>query len=91
MTDTTRVQVGRLAFRVEGEIWAAYYAKADTMEGATWLGSIKLTLVEDEGRKLAFMALMRSAVSDAMAGLFGVEPTWGDEKDAPEHERAGRA
>ncbi len=33
-------EVGRLAFRVEGDNWNAYFAKQDTMAGAIFMGSI---------------------------------------------------
>jgi hypothetical protein len=41
MTDKL-MQVGRLAFREEGEYWNAYFAAEHTMDGALLLGSIRL-------------------------------------------------
>ena len=81
----TKKQAGRLALRVEGDTWVAYYAMPDTMDGALVLGSIKMALVQDQGRRHAFMELMKSAISEVL----DVE-SW-DERPAPEHERAGRA
>ena len=44
-------QVGRLAMRVEGDFWRAYYAMPGTMEGALLLGSIAMGAVQREGPK----------------------------------------
>lgn len=86
-------QMGRLAMRVEGDWWNAYYAMPDTMEDAILLGSIRMIFVHDFSAKEIFMALMRDAVSAIIKDRIGVEPSWPDEggKPAPEHERAGRA
>jgi hypothetical protein len=54
-------KMGRLALRVEGNLWCAYYALPDTMEGALFLGSIRKVFVEDAERKLVFMELMKEA------------------------------
>jgi hypothetical protein len=87
MSDTT--QIGRLALRQEGDWWKAYYAMPGTMECAIPLGSILLRFVADEGRKKAFMDLMREAVGDIIEETAGVRPTWGGPERAPEHERSG--
>ncbi len=85
-------QIGRLAMRVEGTLWCAYYAMPNTMDGAVFLGSIAMAFVEQPDRKEAFMALMREAVSDLIEERTGTRPTWprGPEP-APEHERSGKA
>jgi hypothetical protein len=83
-------QVGRLAFRVEGNTWVAYYALPDTMDGALVLGSIKMALVEDKIRKRIFMDLMKNAVGDFLEGKFGPIESW-NEQPAPESERSGSA
>lgn len=83
-------QMGRLAMRIEGDDWAAYYALPDTMEGAFRLGSVKMAIVRDLERRQMFMDLMRHFIGDILAGKFGEEPTWKTEP-APEHERSGRA
>jgi hypothetical protein len=66
--------MGRLALRTEGNFWVAYYALPDTMEGALFLGSIRLQFVEDAERKLVFMALMKEAVSDILEENTGERP-----------------
>lgn len=79
-------QAGRLAFRVEGDNWNAYYAMQDTMEGALYLGSIRMALVQIPRRKEAFIEIMRDAVGDILGGIVGAEPSWVT-VTAPEHER----
>jgi hypothetical protein len=89
---TERQKMGRLALRVEGSLWCAYYALPDTMDGALFLGSIRLQFVEDAERKLVFMALMKEAVGDILEEKVGERPTWPEgEQPAPEHERGGNA
>jgi hypothetical protein len=57
-------KVGRLALRVEGSLWCAYYALANTTDGALFLGSIRVAFVEERPeRRAAFMELMREAVA----------------------------
>lgn len=85
-------QIGRLALREEGSTWCAYYALADTMEGAVFLGSIRMgAVVNNPDRKQAFMDLMRDLVADILEEKTGARPTWGGAKSAPEHERSGNA
>jgi hypothetical protein len=83
-------KMGRLALRVEGDLWCAYYALPDTMDGALFLGSIRTVFVEDAERKLVFMALMKEAVSDIIEDRTGERPLWPEgAQPAPEHERGG--
>ncbi len=82
-------QVGRLALRAEGENWNAYYALPGTMQGALFLGSIKLRFVQDQARKQAFMNLMREVVSDVIEETTGHRPVWPHPPQvAPENERS---
>lgn len=82
--------IGRLAMRHEGDLWVAYYALTDTMEGAVLLGSIKMALVVENTKcKDAFMSLMRECVSDMLEEKLGTRPTWQGAHAAPEHERSG--
>lgn len=83
-------QVGRLAMREEGENWVAYYAQTGTMEGAIFLGSIRMgAITRHPERKQAFMDLMRELVADLIEEATGIRPKWGGPERAPEHERAG--
>jgi hypothetical protein len=84
-------RVGRLALRVEGAFWNAYYAMPDTMKDAIFLGSIRIRFVEDPMRKNVFMALMQEAVSDIIEETTGERPDWPDgPQPAPEQERSER-
>jgi len=78
---------GRLAMRVEGEFWVAYYALPDTMEGAIPLGSIRMGAVQDKRRKQAFMSMMWELVADILEEKTGTRPIQQEIRKAPEHER----
>lgn len=82
---------GRLAFRVEGDKWVAYYALPDTMEGAIWLGSIHMGAVRESDAREAFKELMKLAVAQLFAQRGATVAGWGGETRAPEHERSGSA
>ena len=84
-------QVGRLAFRVEGDKWTCYYARPDTMDGAVWMGTVKTGIVRDPERKEMFMALMRHALNDFLEEKLGSRVEMWDEHLAPESERSGSA
>lgn len=91
MTAAAR-EIGRLALRVEGDNWCAYYALPNTMEGAISLGSVRMGAVTDRPeRKAQFMDLMREIVADILEEKTGVRPEWNDPRGAPEHERSGSA
>jgi len=92
MTDKQH-QVGRLAFRVEGNLWVAYYALPNTMNDAIFLGSIQMAIVQDFSTKHIFMSLMRDAVSAIIKAQSGHDSDWPepDGRPAPQHEKAGRA
>jgi hypothetical protein len=82
----------RLAFRHEGDFVNAYMAKPETMDGATLLGSMRKTML-DESTEVweAWKDLMRLAFGNMIKGALGIDAEWGDEKRASEHERSGRA
>lgn len=84
-------QVGRLAFRVEGDWWVAYFAQVNTMADAIELGRIAMRLVQEPRRKQAFMGIMKDAVGEFMVDVYGKAPDDFITQSAPEHERAGRA
>ena len=86
------VEFGRLALRVEGNFWVAYFAAHNTMDGAIQLGSLHMTIATLPAHKAAFMALMQAALADITRDATGGEMTWPDPpQSAPEHERAGSA
>jgi hypothetical protein len=91
MTDKPTSKVGRLALRVEGADWVAYYAMPDTMEGALRLASIKMALVQNPVRKDGFMMLMQDVIADILQDVTGERAEWPDPPEiAPDHERSGR-
>lgn len=69
-----RPPIGRMALRVEGDLWNAYYALPGTMEGAIFLGSVRIGAVRDARRKNAFMALMTEIVGDFLEPELGQRP-----------------
>jgi hypothetical protein len=83
--------VGRLILRVEGGWWVASYAMSNTTEGAVEIARIRLGVMQDEGRRRAFMDLCKSVIADFLKAKTGADPEWSDEQAAPEHERSGRA
>lgn len=84
-------QMGRLALRVEGTWWVAYFARPETMDDAAELGRIRMTLVMDKDRKAEFMALMQHCVTSIFKER-GVIAEWPNKPvSAPEHERSGRS
>lgn len=87
---TQLVKMGRLAMRIEGVWWVAYYAAPDTMAGAFELGRIRIRHVEVQARRKVFMDLMQEAVSDLIEDTVGARPVWPHPPEvAPEHEREG--
>lgn len=83
--------VGRLALRVEGDNWTAYWAKPDTMDGAMWLASIRMVFVQDEARQEAFKSLLVEALAEVFADKLGTPVEAWDQRPAPESERSGSA
>lgn len=83
---------GRLALRVEGDNWNAYFAKHNTMEGAIFMGSIPMAFVVDRPeRKEQFMRLMKDCFDDFIEEQTGVRSKWDEPIAAPESERTGNA
>jgi len=80
-------EVGRVAFREEGNKWNAYYAMPHTMEGAMYLGSLSMDLARNPAIKESFMGLMRYVVGTLLEHVVGEKPTWKEPVDAPEHEK----
>jgi hypothetical protein len=81
-------KVGRLAFRQEGEWWAAYCAEPGNMVGAVKLGTILLRAIQHPQRKADFIALMRELVGDVIEHSIGIRPIWPTGPEiAPMHER----
>lgn len=83
------MQIGRVAYRVEGDNWNVYYVpETDTMEGAVFFGSVRMALIAQKPeRKAQFIAFMRDCFGDMIEQQFGFRPVWGDPIPGPEHER----
>ena len=85
-------QIGRVAYRAEGDFWNAYWSEPTDMKEAILLGSIKLNLTQDEAIKSGFMELIRSAVDNVIRNTIpGAAPEWPGPTPGPEHERSGNA
>lgn len=83
-------QVGRVAFRVEGANWNAYWALPDSMKGAVFIASTRFAPVEGNVElKAGFMAYVRSVVDAIFLAEWGKKPDWPEPagRPAPEHER----
>lgn len=83
-------QVGRVAFRVEGANWNAYWALPDTMRDAVFIASTRFSAVAGKPeRKAQFMAFVREVISDLFFEHWGKRPEWPEPEGhaAPEHER----
>jgi hypothetical protein len=81
-------ETGRLALREEGTLWVAYFAQPGTMDGAVFLGSIRMRFVVDKpAQRSTFIALMRDAVNDLFEREMGIAVENWEERPAPEHER----
>ena len=82
---TANQQLGRIAYRHEGDWWVAYYALPNTMEGALELARIKMAFVAtDRQRKDAFMKLIQDGIATIVPEFSVVE-----QRAAPESERSG--
>lgn len=86
-------QVGRLAFRHEGDWWVVYYApETHTMADAIELGRVAMNLVQTKERRDQFIQFARDVYSDMVEQALGVRPTFPTApQPAPEHERAGNS
>lgn len=85
-------QPGRIAYRVEGSWWVAYYALPNTMEGAIEIARIRMAVVDpNDDRKVTFMSLIQGFITEFLSSTTGEAPNWLDPVKAPEHEKAGRA
>jgi hypothetical protein len=88
----TETEIGRLALRVEGEFWNAYWApRQDSMADAVLLASIRMLFVEgDSPLKDQFMTLAKDSFAKAVQEAIGQTPRWAAPVSAPERERSGR-
>lgn len=86
MTDKS-TQVGRIAFREEGDYWNAYFAAQDSMQDAVLLGSLRMNAAHVPELKQQFIDLMKAVFSQACRETIGRAPAWFRETPAPDSER----
>jgi hypothetical protein len=83
--------IGRLALRVEGEFWNAYWAPyLNTMDGSILIASIRMSTVKGRIRE-DFMELVKNAFEVISQDIVKQSITWSAPKTAPESERGGNA
>jgi hypothetical protein len=88
----SRTEIGRLAMRVEGNSWNAYWAPSQTtMEGAVFLGSIHMAAAQHAEFRQAFLALMQRAFGTLVEEWTGSPAEWDIPRPRSEHERSGEA
>lgn len=80
------MEIGRLMFRVEGDMWNAYWG-AGTEVRTVLLGSIRMSMVRHPKAKKKFMRLMQDAFADACEEVIGARPNKWDIRPGPENER----
>jgi hypothetical protein len=75
---------GRIALRVEGDFYNAYYALPDSMKGAIFIGCIRVALIKnDEVRRMQFLDFVRAAIEELLKDR-GHNIVWGGEQPALE-------
>ena len=86
-------EVGRLAFRQEGEWWNAYWSPDQhSMKRAILLGSIRMgAAMLSVPAKEGLMAAMQAAFDGIVHDLLNQTPSWSEPHEAPESERSGHA
>ena len=82
-------EIGRLALRVETNMWNAYFAALDTMDGALPIGSIAIAAVaHNPERRAAFQRMMTEFVAEMISAISGERPDM-VVCEAPPNERIG--
>lgn len=86
------MKFGRLAMRVEGDWWVAYYAKPDTMDGALRLGSVHMALARIPEVKQSTLDHFKLVTDHLVKAATGFDLEWpAAPQQAPEHEKSGNA
>lgn len=82
----------RLAFRIEGDFWNAYYVPHRySMKDAILLGSLRLSLASIPSIKSKFMVMMKDAFNYHVRELTGRTIKFNPPQVAPENERTGNS
>jgi hypothetical protein len=84
---------GRIALRIEGKWWVAYWARSMTsMDGAIGLARVRANLVErDPEIKQRFIEFAQFVMTRGLQAVGATVERWNDPVDAAEHEKSGRA
>ena len=89
---TKNFPFGKLALRVEGNWWVAYYAiDHHSMERSVELARLHMKHAEHPERRQQFMDLVQECVADVIEEVTGTRPEWNKPRPAPESERSGNA
>lgn len=73
----TKVKIGRVAFREEGPMWNAYYARPDTMDGAILLGSLAMSIARaSQEAETAFINAIHAGVTAQIREALDAEAEW---------------
>jgi len=83
-------EFGRLAMRVEGDWWVAYFANPNTMDRALQIGRVHMSVAgihKDET-----LEYFKGVVSKMVKTAAGHDLVWPNApRTAPEHEKVGRS
>lgn len=89
--DRTHIGIGKLAFRVEGQFWNAYFVLGDEPDGSWhFIGSVIFDYINGyPERKESFIETMQKVINHiilkTVPGVIG-EPQFDDPKPAPKNE-----
>lgn len=78
-------EIGKIAFREEGELWVSYYQLAP--DDKIPLMKINMNIVNRLGFREEFVELSRAIAQKLIYESLGISVTFGGEQPAPENER----
>jgi hypothetical protein len=68
---------GRLAFREQGQWWIAYWARLDTMDGATELARVRMVaIMQDPILRQQFINFCKATFDVVVREALGTTPLW---------------
>ncbi len=89
MADKSRF---RIAMRVEGEWWVAYFAEPESMISAMEIARFPMKVASHLAVRDAILDLVQELTKSLLSGVLGLGGVEDFEiSSAPEHERAGRS
>lgn len=82
----------RIAMRVEGDWWVAYFAEPGSMDGAIEVARFPMRVAGHLAVRDAILVLVQDLMKSLLSGVLGLGGVEDFEiSSAPEHERAGRS